>query len=332
MNVQLSAQQGGKAIIAGQVIDAETGELLEDVNVFLSFTTIGTSTLKNGSFKMINIPSGIFDLMVSHVGYEQHVETTQINESDSLYYEIKLEPKILQTGEIEVVAESPIEWKKNLNRFVKAFIGKTENASECKILNPEVLDLIFNEDTDTLVASSDSVLIVENAALGYRIYIILDRFIWNIDQDCGHYVIYPRFEEIQSQMSEEMSKWSENRQICYKGSLKHFLRSIQSGIGDEENFKIYAGTLIKLKTGQGHYVDPQELLLMSGIDMPVRKLIFPDYLRIEYGGKFQYNGSIINLREEYALIDTIGNLLNPLSLEISGFWAQKRIAELLPLY
>ncbi|MBI4811657.1 MAG: carboxypeptidase-like regulatory domain-containing protein [Ignavibacteriales bacterium] len=353
----LFAQEDAKTIVTGKISDVETGELLENVNVFLSFTTIGTSTVKDGGFKLANIPIGVFDLVISRVGYERHVITLQIVQPDSFHYELKLKPQLLQTDEVEVIAESPEDWKENLERFIKTFIGETDNAQHCKILNPEVLNLYFDEKTDTLVASSDSILYIDNYALGYRIHFILVQFIWDVNKDAGYYLIYPLFEELKPHTPKERSEWQQNREKTYKGSLKHFLCTLNSGNTDAEMFSIFSGPLKYLARGFGHRVSPDEFQLIPQHGTPFKLLQFPGYLRIEYGrrdgeytrgekvwDKFtkrwidnpsiaqNATASIITLKNMYALIDTLGNLLNPLAIEVSGMWGNKRVSELLPMH
>lgn len=357
INVLSSAQQKANTIITGQVADIESGEYLENVNVFLSFTTIGTSTAKDGTFKLLKVPNGMFDLVVSRIGYERHVITLQIVRADSFHYEIKLKPQLLQTDEVEVIVDRPKEWKKNLKIFMKTFIGETDNAQYCKILNPEVLNLYFDEKTDTLVASSDSILIIDNYALGYRIHLILDQFAWDVNKDAGYYLICPLFEELKSHIPKEHSEWRQNREKTYKGSFKHFLHTLNMGNTDSEMFHIFSGPLKNLMRRSGHRVNPDEIQLMTMHGTPFKLLQFPGYLRIEYGrrageqtggekvwDKFSkrwidnpnilQNGtdSIITLRDSYALVDTLGNLINPLSIEVFGMWAKKRVSDLLPMH
>jgi hypothetical protein len=326
----LFAQQELKTVITGQVIDIESGELLEGVNVFLSYTTIGVTTGKDGSFKLMNIPVGVFELVVSHVGYEKEVVDIRVEKTDSLSYEFKLKPKIVLAPEVEISTDSPEEWKENLEKFINAFIVSDKNNNLCKILNPEVINLQLNNDT--LNAWSDSVIRVDNRELGYQLNIVLSGFKWNIKMDYGIYLIYPRFEELQPHSQNESKIWKESRKTSYLGSMKHFLRTLLSGTTEEESFRIYAGTFNKILKGQGHYVDAKEIVQEFGGEKPFKKLIFPGFLRIEYGTRFRYQESVIKLTEEEALIDESGNLLNPLAVEVSGAWAKKRIADLMPLY
>lgn len=329
---ELSAQEDLKTIVTGKISDEETGELLENVNVFLSFTTIGTSTANDGSFKLTNIPIGVFDLVISRVGYERRIITLRVFEPDSLHYEIKLKPQMFQTNEVEIVAESPAEWKENLRSFIKAFIGGTENANKCKILNPWVLNFHLDKTTNVLTASSDSIVRIDNNALGYRLYIILGIFSWNVAMDSGQYLFFPKFEMLQPREKIEMAEWENNRQQSYRGSLKHFLWALNAGKAEEENYRIYAGPKKKLLEGHGHLVNPKDLILTNEPIPHFKRISFIDDLRVEYHYKINRYTSLIRLNENRPLIDTLGNLLNPLSLEVSGYWAQKRVSELLPMY
>jgi len=350
----LYSQREQKTTIWGRVTDGESGEPLEYVNIFLSYTAIGTSTDTNGKFMLTNVPAGIFDLVVSRMGYERQVISLRLLQPESLYYDIKLKSQLLREHEVEVIAESPEDWKVNLEQFVKAFIGKTGNAKGCRILNPEVLNFRVSEKADTLVASSDSIIRIENPSLGYRLSLVLASFVWNVERDVGRYLIYPRFGEMQPTSRDDLNEWHEKRKQCYTGSLKHFLRSLYHGITAEEMFRIYTGSLKKLAGGSGHRVNPEELGLAKQEGTPFKMLRFPGYLRVDYGsrgpdvvreeigidkqmrniGSKDSPGpmSIITLNEAYALVDSSGNLLNPLSIEVAGEWARRRVAELVPLY
>jgi outer membrane receptor protein involved in Fe transport len=60
--------QSGK--ISGKVTDKKTGEPLPGVNIILKGTTIGSATDINGSYVIINIPAGTYDVVAKMVGYQ----------------------------------------------------------------------------------------------------------------------------------------------------------------------------------------------------------------------------------------------------------------------
>ena len=323
------AQQATRTVITGRVMDIETREPLSDVNVYLSFTTIGTSTDITGAFTILNSPEGVFDLIFSRVGYERRIIHIKIVSGDSLNCETVLKPQVLKGAEVEVTAESPREWRENLARFQKAFNGETGNSSQCSIQNPEVLSFHFAKDT--LVARADSVLRIDNDALGYRLYVVLKEFVWNTNMDYGHYLIYPFFQPKPARNGEEQDGWEENRKKTYEGSLKHFLHSLYSASAGAEMFTIFSGSFKKLARGQGHRVSPNEFSLEPMAGTPFKTMQFQNWLRVNYGIRHDVP-SFITLRKSYALIDSLGNLFDPLSIEVSGKWAKSRIAELLPMH
>ena len=329
----LFGQQETKGAISGVASDSATGTPVENANVFLSFTTIGASTGLDGSFHLINVPFGAYDLVVSRGGYEREVINIRIVDCETLHYDIRLKPRVLQEEGVNIIAESPEGWRENLERFVRAFVGTTDNADQCRILNPEVLDFRFDHRTDTLIAKTDSVLRIENKALGYRLFILLSSFVWNVRQDYGHYLHYPRLETLPPRDSQELSQWRENRLQSFCGSLKHFLRTLYTGTTEEEKFVIFSGPLKSLVHGDGHRVAQDDVTIENGT--PFKTLLFPEYLKVEYRGRAYTRDrvaiSFVTLRQAFALIDKRGNLLDPLSVEISGSWSYDRVADLLPM-
>ena len=59
-----------KGIIVGSVVDSKSGEYLPGANVMLLTTNIGTSTNKDGSFRIANVPPGSYILTVRYIGYK----------------------------------------------------------------------------------------------------------------------------------------------------------------------------------------------------------------------------------------------------------------------
>ncbi len=351
-----SAQRRSAAVITGHLLDAGSREPIPNVNVFLSSTTIGTSSDSSGMFTIRNIPYGMFDLVVSHVGYEHRVIPVRIVGADSLHFEFSINQALLATPPVEINAGRDDGWNLNLRRFLTIFIGETEHSDECIILNPEVLK--FRVAHDTLLARTDSILRIENRALGYMLKIVLREFVWNTEKDYGHYLISSFFDSLHPRDETERSTWEKNRMVAYRGSLKEFLHSLCEGTTDAEGFTIFSGPPGKLLEGRGHRVIAEELSLQPQTGTPFLRLQFPGLLRVEYGrranesydrdytaGGLRFHervrptgvddvnsASVIALNKPFALIDSLGNLLDPLSLDVAGRWKKSRVAELLPTY
>jgi hypothetical protein len=135
--------------------------------------------------------------------------------------------------------------------------------------------------------------------------------------------------------------WGENRRLAIDGSLKQFLWGLYRGEIAVEKFSMFTGPKVELVQGQSHRVDAQDFESEQLEGVPLKWISFPEYLRVE-GGKLasalvhnewvEYHTgiSLLHARESNILVDSLGNLFDPLSLEISGAWAMNRVSELLP--
>ncbi len=323
---QMPAQAQVKSTISGRITDAITGEPIFNVNIFLANTTIGTTTGMDGSYIIKNIPPGAYDLIVSHISYELKSIQIRFIVPKSLIYDFALKSRVIKGEEISVVAPIPKEWQKNLERFTKKFIGSSNNSRKCRILNPEVLNFQIDQKTKELVAFADSVIQVDNRALGYRIHIILGHF--RLDMSTGYLAcgIFPRFEILEPQNDKELKTWLKNRRRTYEGSFKHFLSALARDKVNEEEFSLY----YTYKVGN---------LKKAWRITSYNKLLTPDTLGLQ---RFHFEGNLgvqpltgkisyLNLAKDFALIDTLGNCYTPYAIYKFGAWMHERVADLLPL-
>ena len=114
---ELFAQGAPHAIIAGRISDAETGNPVENAIVFLANTPIGTSSATDGTFRISFVPAGVFQMVIARIGYERELIDLDFTKPESLYYEIKLQPRPIQTGGIEVYGKRLEGAKPNLTLF-----------------------------------------------------------------------------------------------------------------------------------------------------------------------------------------------------------------------
>jgi len=320
------------AAVTGTVVDAVTGAPVEFANVFLAQTTSGTSTDSTGVFMLRNIPPGTYELVVSRVGYLRASQSIDLTTRSMTRIRITLQPRNLESEEVEVVGMEPGEWNTLYAMFVTAFIGRSDNASSCTILNPHHLDLRFDYTRRLLTARCDTALLIENRALGYQLAAELDMFEWDVGQDIGSYVVYPRFSGLRSPTADDSVAWAARRERTYRGSLKHFLQSMIAGAPDEEMFALYAGSLNALTNGDGEEASLTEVVMAPDSILGGYRLAFSGWLRVDYCGRIPKERNYILLRTPYARVDRYGNLITPLSIHVAGVWARCRIADLLPLY
>src|SRR5471030_729512 len=213
------AQNG---IITGVVINQETKKPVQHASVFLSNSSVGSSTADDGTYALRGIRPGQYTFVITILGYETYSKTVLVS-GEPIRLDIELVQKPLMLR--EVVISSAADWKKNFEAFKKEFIGTDENAKSCTIMNPHILNLTYNPTKEILHADADEFLVIENKSLGYRVKYLLNDF--NVDKISG---IVSRegqqvFEELPGTTAQK-KKWHENREAAYYGSSMHFFRSL----------------------------------------------------------------------------------------------------------
>src|SRR5699024_717397 len=94
-----SAQTG---VIKGTVINAETGEPMPGVSVFLEGTTKGDATDLKGKFKITDVVPGQYTLIARFVGYKDYTKKITVLEGSTTKVNFKLVPKKNELDELIV--------------------------------------------------------------------------------------------------------------------------------------------------------------------------------------------------------------------------------------
>lgn len=128
--IESFAQRQYQGIIAGRIIDADSGSAIENAIVFLSNTPFGISSGKDGRFVITNIPSGVYQLVVSRAGYEQQTFSVEVEKVESLYYEIRLQAQPVQMEEVHVLGRR-IEQATPSVKFQYLFFPKDSPDTYC---------------------------------------------------------------------------------------------------------------------------------------------------------------------------------------------------------
>jgi TonB-dependent receptor len=61
-----------QGMVAGRIVDGNTGDYLPGANVLLEGTTMGAATDREGFFMISNVPEGTYQLVVNYIGYEDY--------------------------------------------------------------------------------------------------------------------------------------------------------------------------------------------------------------------------------------------------------------------
>ena len=221
--------------ISGRILNYADKKPIASADVFINNATSGTASGSNGEFKLNGVKPGRYYIIVSIVGYNDFSEPVQVN-GDIRLNDIYLTVSNKTLNEVVVKpTEIPTDLMYN---FKQQFLGKSDIAQDCKILNPEVLDINFDRVTRLLTASSSGeYLIIENPDLGYRIkYKLADFAYRDTIAPMVKYSGHVRFEQMDGKPA-DMRRWEKARYEAYKNSAMHFYRALLADRLDEEGFK-----------------------------------------------------------------------------------------------
>ena len=102
----LSAQTDGK--LAGSVTDAKTGDPLAGANIELLDMQMGAAAELDGTYYILNIPPGKYELRASMIGYKpMKVVNVIVNAGKTTIINFKLTEEIFESEEVVVTAERP---------------------------------------------------------------------------------------------------------------------------------------------------------------------------------------------------------------------------------
>ena len=221
-------------ILRGHVYGGEKQEPLPYASVFLAGTSKGTVTDATGTFEL-PANAGNFDLVVSYVGYT--TLKIPVNTQEKRNYKFILKPLNNELMAVTVKAHrKKRDWSREIALFTANFIGITENASQCRLLNPNVLQ--FADSQAVFRVTAQEPLLIENKALGYRIKYQLKNFTYNYETLRIGYEGDIVFEPLTPTSTKESEEWSISRRRVYLGSVMHFMRSLYRRRLAEEGFVI----------------------------------------------------------------------------------------------
>jgi len=242
--------------IQGQVLDAETGAPLMFANVWIDNSTLGSATDKQGVFEIENVPSTAVEVVASYVGYKSKSVRVDYGEGENVSdVNIELELDAIALESIQVVGKTrrrlSKEEKRSFKNFKDEFIGRSDNADDCELINPQILNIEILDSANNYSVTADEILYVENDALGYRIGYLLDEFRFVNGQKM--LVGNAKFEEMEPRSRRQFRRWQEARETAYLGSLQHFLNALIENRLDEEGFLI---NIIQYDSVTSEYTTP----------------------------------------------------------------------------
>ena len=232
----LSAQPQIYAL-SGSVTDSATGKPIAAVSVFLNGTSKGTTTRDDGSFLLIGIPAGGYQLIISAVGYATFQTVLNTNHLPS-NLNVTIQSRASELAAVTVKPDIQNGWNKWGGTFWDNFIGTTDNASSCTIENKDVLRFHYYRKSKRLVVNAVAPLIIVNKALGDTIEYRFGAFSYGFSDGVVQFYGFIFFREMTLTYSGQQRVWESARQRAYLGSMRHFMRSLYQGRLQQEGFHI----------------------------------------------------------------------------------------------
>ncbi|MBO0330000.1 TonB-dependent receptor [[Muricauda] lutisoli] len=85
--------------LSGNISDAETGEPLEQVSVYIPQLENGTVTDADGNYTLKNLPEGNYKLVISYIGFETYSTSFEINEGSN-QFNYQMFPSVIEMDEV----------------------------------------------------------------------------------------------------------------------------------------------------------------------------------------------------------------------------------------
>jgi len=272
-------------------------------------------------------------ITISLLGY---YSVTLAEHSSNKEYPIYLSPKNNELNEVVITAKAKGNRKTYLRIFKREFLGETENASACDILNENDLRFSYFSDSNTLRAFSSNPILIRNKVLGYTITYYLDKFNYSSVTDgkgvftesfniLGNYLFK---DELVTLSESEKREVEERRKGAYLGSRMHFFRLL------------YVGNLFK--TGKYNVSLSDNSIFPNGYSIGSKTDIYADSLvtrkdsifsyfknRRELYVRFRRKDSILDIKMDSVYFQKNG-YFDPIGISFSGDMSKQRIGDLLP--
>ena len=328
-----------QTIFEGTVYDAETGETIPAISIYISGATIGTTTDANGRYSLKSSLTGKVELVASGISHDPESEilisgTEGIQEQD--FY---LTPRLIELGEIEIVV-SNAEFKRQLEHFKEFFLGYDPYAKKTSMENFEVLSFNWSDSLQQYMVTTEQPLIIKNDALGYVYEVEFADVHFDPITKAGFYRVYPRVIEMETDSRRQQRRWNRNRRNAYLPSSRRFFKALVDGMLEEDKFEVYPhGSLVEVNgfmTLRQLYPENWRFIMNN---YKIYQIKSPDF-QVSYGLKnneaqsdrLEKNTSSINLigPGKLLIVNEDGFLYNPEHVQFVGKWNNDRFSRFLP--
>jgi hypothetical protein len=302
-------------VIKGTVLDNVTKSPIGFAYLYFSGTFAGTQSDQNGNFELDVSKNASIPLTISTIGYYSSSLTDFSTEKPHIIYLI---PKLYELKGITINAKSLARKRKaNMLLFKNEFLGTTDNARECEILNESDITFNYNSDKDTLKAFASKPILIDNKSLGYKITYYLDKFECCKKSRSFFYKGDVIFNEDLTTNELQKQSFESNRKYAYSGSRMHFFRALWVNDLKSEGFTV--------KTQSGVDLNYEDIVIQE--DSRQKFLKYHENIDVSY---YPISGtSHIVFLKERVYFDNSG-YFDPFGISWEGELARQRIGDMLP--
>ncbi|MBK7626134.1 MAG: carboxypeptidase-like regulatory domain-containing protein [Bacteroidales bacterium] len=309
-------------VIKGKILDKETKNPISFAVVYFDGTSVASYTDENGIFNLDIRKNSAMPLTISALGYYSTNISDFLSAKDIIVY---LTPKVFEMKDVNVSAKgNPKIRKQNLAIFRKEFLGRTNNAKDCEIVNEDDIKFITSPDKDTLKAFSIKPIFIINKGLGYKITYYLNKFEYIKSGYLNQIIGNSLFDDDTTATTDKQS-FEIKRNNTYFGSKMHFIRSLWN---DELKS---AGYIIKNLNQQLSYKDLVRNQLSTDPSQRKKVIYYSKSIPILFSVKWTTakSESGMELLRNNILFDENGFYKGP-GIIWHGEMAKQGIADLLP--
>ncbi|XOV93074.1 MAG: carboxypeptidase-like regulatory domain-containing protein [Bacteroidota bacterium] len=298
--------------INGQVFDQETDSIIPFASVYFDNSFNGAVTHLDGKFSLEIGNNEGQEIVISCLGYESTFLTSY---DHSKFYKIYLTPVSFVLDELTVKG-GDIYRRQKEKLFKREFLGDTPNGKNCRILNIDDVNLLYDSVNYKLKASSNTPLQIVNIRLGYQIKYYLNEFYASKNElYIEGFSIFKEDETLQLK-EKTKQKFLRRRKSAYLGSRMHFIRALWNGQLKMEGFKVR-----NLNSSDSVFL---ENLVENENEVKFLNPEFP--LKVNY----KLNTSILKFKNKSKVFIKENGFFDPKNVIWNGDMSRARIGDLLP--
>ena len=329
MSFSVSAQS-----LTAVVCDEKTKEPISDVVIYLDGTSYAVTTNVSGKFELRTNSQINTRLVVRHLGYENRIiENPFSTLPDTIY----IKEVSNELGEVTVSAKKPkYSREQRMDAFSKQFLGTTTAGKQCNILNKDDINLVYDSGTNTLIASANVPIQIENKYLGYMINFDLKEFriLYKYDTLQDSEIINTYF--IGACFFADLNNPNErsiqnNRKMVYDGSVYNFIKHLYNNSLDASDFRLRLNGRRLLQRDCFALVDSlsMKLVKVNQRIQNIRQFDFTMSTTLEVSHKGE-NSHIFFRTNEFWIDST--RIVSPIDkIVFYGSMGDQRLGDLLPL-